>query len=296
MGNQKIKTDFRTKQNMMILLLTISVLVISCVENPFWDDNISSNDRQVVEGVIGLSDDSQPDSVMVWLEGFDLAQKTNKQGEFKHEIPLSSEQPGGGLNGVYNLYSYLGNYRLESRPLLVLDGQFDYGQSGIDERGKISEEIILKKLLNIKTSIVPAEITTNIYVKFEITIELENAVDSVQIMTYLDANNYFGSIIFRHMSIYGDAIFIRDPVAGYVSRMITELNRWTISFSMDGGFFTPGQYEVIPFLNVVQDEDPIPPELMKKFGFNADGFKPDYLNVPFKRETAILTVKNPAQI
>ncbi|MGD9900328.1 MAG: hypothetical protein AB7T22_14485 [Calditrichaceae bacterium] len=288
-------TDFPIKQNLICLIFILFVFVVSCTENPFWDDNISSNDRQVVEGAIRLSDDSQPDSVMVWLEGFDLVQKTDKRGAFKHEIPLSSEQPGGGLNGVYNLYSYLGNYRLASIPLLVLDGQFEYDKSGIDERGKISDDIILTKMLEIKTTIEPAEITTNIYVKFEITIEIENVVDSVEIMTYLDNSNYFGSIIFRHIQIPGDAIFIRDPLAGYVSRMITEQNRWTISFSMDGGFFTPGQYEVIPYLNVTQDRDQIPHELMKKFGFNADGFDPDYLNVPFKRKTAILTVKNPDQ-
>jgi hypothetical protein len=95
-------------------VIVIFVFLMKCTGNPFWNDDIDSEDRLTVTGKVQLQDDPDPETIFIWLEGIQVSTYTNSKGEFTLELPAPQLQPGGGLTGSLKLYHYKGLFGIRS--------------------------------------------------------------------------------------------------------------------------------------------------------------------------------------
>ena len=83
----------------IVYCITLSYL-IDCSENPLFKDEDISSGGSDIKGKVSLNDNSPPDNVFIWLEGFNISTYSDSQGNFLLQLPPASNQPGGGINGI----------------------------------------------------------------------------------------------------------------------------------------------------------------------------------------------------
>lgn len=275
--------------NRLLFALIASLGIWSCTSNPFFDDKVEITQHLSVEGTVLLSDNIIPDQIYVWMEGIGLSTATDQQGRFKIELPSPKLQPGGGLNGIYNIYYFLGNYQLASSSTLLLNGQFELGNGAINSEGKIGKTIVLQKLLDIHTEVSPANIESNYKDSLVIKILLNNRVDSVRVLTY--KHMFFGNTSCVIIKPTGQpdstAILLRGTPTILAEEVIKNYTEWMMIYKFSPFFFEAGQYDFIPYLEIVQN---LPDQLLKSLNNEGYDFNVSYLKIPFKRSDGRLTV------
>ena len=78
------------------LILLASFFFSACTENVLDNQSISLPKNQIT-GTVKLNQRENAEGIYVWLEGLNIGQKTDENGEFKIEIPpflLQVDQPG----------------------------------------------------------------------------------------------------------------------------------------------------------------------------------------------------------
>ncbi len=118
-------------------ILITSFFFSGCTENILDNQSISSSGNKIT-GTVKLNQRENAEGVYVWLEGLNIGQKTDENGEFKIEIPpfiLQGYQTG--LTGVFNLYYYSANFNLESTKLFFRNGSLASHQDVISENGEL---------------------------------------------------------------------------------------------------------------------------------------------------------------
>ncbi len=117
------------------LLVVTSFFFSGCTENVLDNQSISSPKNQIT-GTVKLNQRENAEGIYVWLEGLNIGQKTDENGEFKIEIsPFTLEEDQTGLTGVFNLYYYYANFNLESTKLFFRNGSLASHQDVINETG-----------------------------------------------------------------------------------------------------------------------------------------------------------------
>ena len=265
-------------------------LFSGCTENPFFTENIDIANHLTVEGRVILNDDTAPVNIYVWLERFNLSTYTDSSGYFKLKLPDPHLQPGGGMNGVYSIYYYVANYRLKTSSMLLLKGQIEYGRGDVDENGRISQTVILPKLLDIKTEVTPSEIAFDNKDPLDIKITLDVKVDSVRVATYKRLNGQTSCIIIKPRGASIDSAFILQGAETYLrDEWISDKTVWLMRYLFSVGFFPPGKYEFIPYIIIYQDN--LPQELLDSIDEELLSLSYRYLNLPVKRQIGRITVK-----
>ena len=289
-------------------LSILTVFIIACTNNPFFDDKVSADHELNVSGTIKLNDGSTPDNIYVWLEGFDVSTRTDKKGHFKLTLPSPQLQAGGGLTGVYKIYYYIGNYKYASSSVLVRNGRFEYGSKDLDKKGKIVKTITLRKILDIQTIInsknysLPDTILNPNFpdtvnnsedsllivlndLELRITIILTNLTGGVKVQSYMAEENTAACAIFRKKDDpeYKSHFIFGKFYTGLSSQEINTVTKWQLDIDWYELTLEPGEYVVRPFLNVLQDG--LPENLLNSFGERANIANVEYLYVPYKIET-----------
>lgn len=267
------------------------LFIISCTENPFFEDKIEVQENRIVRGKVNLGIGIIPSGVYIWLEGFNLSDWTYEDGNFMIELPPSETQPGNGLNGIYRLYVYTANYQYKQYDLLLLNGEFEYNTSILDADGNFKYTIVITKILNIRTIIEPTKIMSTNKDPINFTIRLESLVDSVIVRTHFNIWNTPSSLVFlKNDSPISEAILIQGSPATLLTVIIKDVVLWPTSFVFSSGFFNEGVYLVRPYLQLIQEG--LPDELL--LSIDKDIFNVDYhyLNWPIKQQAGLLTVEN----
>jgi hypothetical protein len=274
-----------------IIVFIIICIFASCTSNPFSKDEKVKNNTQIISGQIKLSDQILPDSIYVWLEEFDIGVFTNTNGEFRLSLPPAQEQPGGGVTGVFNLYFYVVNYELNFIEVTVNDGLFLYDYGEIDKYGSLKDVIILQKLLNVKTEVNPQHIPADFRGYIYVSLTMNSIDNPTKISAIMDDNNIISGIFIRNLSKKDE--FVKQYFM--TSSHITIAYVPTVPSSSTSYYryipceFPKGEYEIIPFIWVEQNN--IPAQLMDDFTPNPGSMSLDYLKLPFKRTNAIVKIE-----
>jgi hypothetical protein len=274
------------------LLLVIAVSTFSCTSNPFGGNEVSAKKRTIKGKIILTDNNDSLQDVYVWLEGFDIATRTNASGEFQLTLPPPSAQgSGSGADGVYKLYYYIANYELEFSELGVRNGEFLFGVGEVNSAGELSSPKSLTKVLDIQSEVTPPIVSQNRIDPIEARVTLKSLVDSVSVGFPNSIGGFLGGVFLRNTATGRVHVVKGPPNTEIDTRVISrEPSSRAMLFSLLQNPLPVGNYEVIPYL-LVQHEV-IPAELLVKLGPNIAGLNETYLNLPFKRDSAILTVAN----
>jgi len=266
---------------------------LSCTSNPFSSDEEISGAS--LTGTVRLSDGSSPDSVYVWLEGFNLQTFTDDSGYFSFSLPPPETQGfGKGFNGDLNIYYYFANYKLDSSTVTFADGKFALNQKEINEDGSLIEVINLSALLQISTSVFPSAVHFGEQKSMYVEVYLKTFQYPLQV-EFIGELHKEGVIrtgmIFKSINNPIDYTrFIDTPDSEHLTDVLTrdQQQDWRYYFELDSNEFLPGKYLVFPFILIKQEN--IPPQLMESMGNNIEEFGMDYLKLPMKRTDGLFEV------
>lgn len=268
------------------ILLCSLILFAACTGNSLFDDNISVSENRTLKGRVLLLHESNYAGTYVWLEGFNDGTFTDSDGNFRFDLPEPSAQPGGGLNGIFNVYFYCANFKIEKAAVLMLNGNIEQSRGDVNADGRIYPDIVLTKLLEMRTRVSPDTLYEQREDTVITTVYLENLVDTVRIRTY--RGNPDALIVLPENGAPSEATIFPGRQTVWTEEVITTPLEYTIVYSFLLNFFQPGVYNFIPILEIVQPG--IPDELLYSLGTDVYGLSSDYLALPFRRQNGHLTI------
>ena len=94
-----------------------------------------------------------------------------------------------------------------------------------------------------------------------------------------------GGVILRNKATNELFVHLPDPGADtrLVARIGEEGQSWRLIINKTPGLIPVGRYEIIPYIFVEQED--VPPQLLESLGPNVLELGPDFLKIPFKRES-----------
>ena len=292
----------------LIFLFIAFILFFQCTHNPFGSDNISDKASRI-KGKITLSDGALPDGIYVWLEGADAGTYTDKNGEFQLTIPSPNNQPGGGLTGLYKIYFFLANYEVATAEVILRRGELQLDEADIDKDGNLKENKKLQKILDInitlnpnsypvsEESVDPVLIYCGFFTGFEVPLSVTLAVEIVSgSVTLKYPNSIQGPvsvIIFEKLNT--DPPFVKMlSLTGSMPQALTNVTIsdkakvWMTAHQLNPDFLPKGNYRVIPYLMIPQQN--LPDELLDNFVSDLQLPGLDILNIPIKIKGGILQI------
>ncbi len=266
-------------------------LVVSCTESPIGGQ-VDNSPKLQIRGRVDLSDGISPEGVYVWLEGTPLSTRTDNNGFFQITLPPARQNDPTYANGVFNLYFFLANYRLNFTPVVVQNGEFAYSRGEVDKNGELTGPRHLFKLLQIKTVVDPEVVSTSYEGPVGVQVALRATLDSVTVVFPKVIGGLLGGVLLRHKPT--GEVFIDAADAGpnlrEVEKIGNEFYYKRLIFSLRRSLLTPGEYEVVPYLLIRQDN--MPAGLLPSLGRNVEEITPEYLKIPFKREGGRFVIGN----
>jgi len=271
------------KKSIFLFIWVIFFFGLCCTENPFYKNPEEVKTQRTVTGQVLLNDQNTPDSIFVWLEEFDISTYSDANGQFLMRLPPPEKQAGGGVDGIFNLFFYVSNFRIDSVSLAVKNGEFVYGSAGINTQGELIQPVVLQKLMEIETVVSP-DTFTSCYDKFVVVkLRLKAFSPQVNIAALTDyEQNISGIILKRIHSQEALTTIIRSHMSQLNTQIIISgFKEYVSYYKYDYCSFPAGDYQIIPFLWVEQLG--IPPELFENLGIPPHQISLDYLKIPVKR-------------
>ena len=274
----------------LFILGAVWLMFYGCTSNPFGGGDIAEEKRQI-SGVVQLGDQGSPKDVHVWMAGFNIATRTNDQGQFQLTLPPKGSQgTPSGVSGFYNVYSFLANYSLDSAQTVIQNGAFVYAKGDVNKDGKVASSRILRKFLRITTTVSPSSMPQSFAGRIGVTVTLEATIDSCTVIFPNSLGDLLGAVLFRRVGTEDISIFQTTP--GIEVRDIELVGRApkerTTVFNLVQVPLSPGQYEAIPFLLIRHER--LPKDLLPSLGASAEKLGPDYVKLPIRREGGLFQV------
>ena len=268
-------------------IFIILVLFISCTENPFFDDEISYSEKLEITGNVLIEGESDHSDVLIYMEGFDIFTKSDRNGNFKIKIDIAPAlQPGGGVTAFYKIYFYVENYQYKSAMVFIKDGEFVYGSADLNLNGQLSEQIVLPKILDIKTEIRPETVKNTFNDSILIIVRLENVRDSVIVGSHFTKDDNFASAYLRQ----NESIYLLSSPSTFRKVLIDSIEFWEMKADLNANNFKVGSYEIIPFIKVFQEG--LPNKIFTFYGRKSMQFTDEFLKLPYRRKNAQLKIIN----
>jgi len=303
------------RTGLISLLLASLLLTPGCTENPFME--VEKIAMQRVTGAVQLSDHSQPDQVLAWLEVLNLNGQTGSDGRFAVYLPPPEIQGYGlGFSGDLDLYFFLANYRLQQIPVRLVNGELAKSQLYVDDAGRLRNPVRLEKVLSIHTTLsadtIPACFADSLHAWIEISTD-EPAVRYTlkrRSYTHVIRPALYCGLIFEPLGSsddtlrfyeYEDSFFFHDtvrrlsPKTHRMDLVLTQLGHHRVGTSGRPGL-PVGRYRVYPFIDIHQpgvplSEPDIPWGIVASTGRHEYPFGHDYHLLPMKRRDAVLVVR-----
>lgn len=269
----------KTMLVLRLALIGIAVLGLGCTENPFDDGKVELQGN-TLSGQVILLDGARPDSVVVWLEGFDLLTRTDANGEFSLDLPV----PGStGLSGVFKVYFYIANYKLETANLVLINSRFDASSGDFDGKGRLRQPVTLLNRLTISTRVTPASVFTNYDSMVVADVQLVSVLDPVTVVLPKTTGGLLTGAFLRKLDD-GEIYLLNTGGNTRLVYVISDTARKTIRMHFDFASqeLPVGNYELIPYL--LAENDAVPQGLLDHLGKGIRLFTKKYLRLPFKRD------------
>ncbi len=274
------------RYNHKIGFLALCIAFFACTTNPFFEDKIKSYDKQNIKGNVVLQGEKNNAGIVVYLEEFEIFTKTDRNGDFKITIPQAYTQSGTGITGLFKIYYYVANYKLQQSTVFINRGEFVFGEAALTDEGVIRDRLILQKLLDIRTDVNPLKIKNNFTGMVKVEVFIRNRVDSVIVFTHLSKTKELSSIYLTS----NDTVHLINKASNLVSVVIDTPRVWNmyVDWRIHGKPILPDNYKVIPFISVYQYE--IPEKLLDYFNAGTIRFTKDFLSIPYRRKSGKLEV------
>ena len=253
-------------KNKTIILLLISFF--SCTSNPFWED--SPTIEMKITGEVLTENNQTNVPVSVWLETFDLYTTTDSVGYFSFSI-TNSQTPTGSMNGPVNLYFFIHNYELDSVTAYFTNGMFSKEQTNFSEDGELLNPVEMKKILSgdVILHFNKNSIQTRDTLRVSFNLETHSAVsiDTYKYILQEDGSDFHSGLFFRSLTDNETITIYRfngtDQSGNSVEDKLRNLTyvenesiTWTYYLLSDSLNLSSGDYEVLPYLLVRQDQIP----------------------------------------
>ncbi len=277
---------FRTS----ILAGVCAAILAGCTESPF-QEKVDTPQGSRVRGQIALNDMANPEGVYVWMERANVSTFTDQNGRFELTLPQSSQN---GVNGVFDLYVYLSNYKVATAQTIVQDGKFLFSQGDLNARGELSSLLTIQKILNISTTVTPSTVSKDFTGALLVAVTLNAVLDSVDVVFPKMVGGLLGAVLFKKVET--GEIFVDIPDVNARTRLRDKVGNepraWVQTIFLGrGGITSSGVYDVIPYFFIEQSE--LPPELITSFGVDVNEVQnvgPEFAIIPAKRAGGILIV------
>jgi len=278
-------------QNMRFGAAIVLLGLCACTSNPFGGDEIQRPVYNTITGHLDLSDNAMPDSIYVWLAGTGISARTDRSGNFQLSLPSTgSNGSSASGGGVFNLYFYVANYKISQAKVVTRNNEFLFAQGDLDAEGRLLGARRLLKLLHIRSRAFPDRISSDYGGPVDILMTLQAALDSVTVVLPKVVGGLLGGIVLKEKQT-GKLIYSIpdiDAKTRLVTRVGTEPHSWRMVLNVIRGQFPPGQYEIIPYVLVQQDE--VPPELLQSLGSHVEEIGADFLRIPVKLDAGELVI------
>lgn len=273
--------------NKIFIFLT-AIFIITCTSNPIFDDKINNKEKLSVEGQVFLNGDGDNSGVYVWFDGLNYSVYTDSTGFYKFELPPANLQPGGGISGIFKIYYYVNNYKIDSASTLIINGEFQYGNGNIEPDGTIRPKV-LKKLLEIETILIPDRISNISKDTLDIRINLNPLVDTLIVFSLQRASGQTSCIFIIQKDDPPEKSILLQGAGTYLtSQTLTVTTEWRILYVFPVGFFSLGEYDFIPY--IIIEQEGVPKGLLDSIDPNLQNFSYEYLKTPTKQSFGKLVV------
>jgi len=140
----------------IVLILITVFMYTSCTYNPVFP--AKKTKQTEISGMVQFNDDMVPEKTFVWMEGLNLCDYTDENGEFKLTLsPAESQGLDGGISGEFRVYFYHPNYLIDYKKVVLVDGKISRKQQNVDNDGEFKSNIILEKFFSHSIRIQPIE-------------------------------------------------------------------------------------------------------------------------------------------
>jgi len=272
----------------ILIVFTLSLFCLGCTGNPIDNSDISSGRSQMI-GKVQLENAHSPEGVYVWMEGFDLSAFTTEDGSFTLTWPSGFSN----VSGIFRVYFFVANYQLDFVDVAVREGEFLYGQEGLNTSGELRETVRLEQFLVVSTDVSPETVARanniNVTMTFSLGLRTINGVSTVVLPN--TTRGFLSSVFFKNTETSELFIFKGLPVTSEEeilvgqTQVIRELN---VVFSRIN--LPPGKYLCIPYILIKRDD--LPEDLVNSIALNTLAFGPNYLKLPFKRDGGEFEIKD----
>ncbi|MFQ5649802.1 MAG: hypothetical protein ACE5IY_07660 [bacterium] len=284
----EIKSVFFT----MGLVFLVIGLLAGCTSNPVGKDKIGAGNRKI-SGRVQLDEENHPDKVYVWLEGFEQGVFTNENGQFSLTLPSGVK---GEVTGVFKLYFFVANYKLDFVEVVLRNGEFVFDEAGLNAEGELRQPKRMQKFLSTTTEVEPSSVRFNDNGGIRVNVELQTVASGADTVTVVFPNTsagFLGPIFVQNVE--SEAVFIFESLPVTTREVVlvgvAPVTR-SASFSISSLNLPPARYRVIPFMHIMHEE--IPPGLLESIGSNLKELTPNYLMIPWDRDGGDFEV-TPAQ-
>ena len=271
----------------ILIVFTLSLFCLGCTGNPIESGDISSG-RSQMTGKVQLENAHSPEGVYVWMEGFDLNAFTTEDGSFSLTWPSGFSN----VSGLFQVYFFVANYQLDSVDVAVREGEFLYGQEGLNTSGELRQTVRLRQFLAVSADVSPETVTRvndiNVTMTFSLGLRALNGVSTVVLPN--TTPGFLSSVFFKNTETGELFIFKGQPVTTEEeipvgqTQVIREMNVVFTRINLP-----PGKYLFIPYI-LVKRED-LPEDLVNSIALNTLAFGPNYLKLPFKRDGGEFEIK-----
>ncbi len=271
----------------ILIVFTLSLFCLGCTSNPIGSGDISSG-RSQMKGRVQLENGHTPERVYVWMEGFDLSAFTTEDGSFTLTWPSGLSN----VSGIFRVYFFVTNYQLDFVDVAVRDGEFLYGQEGLNSSGDLRETVRLKQFLVVSADVSPETVTRvnniNVTMTFSLGLRTLSGVSTVVLPN--TTPGFLGSVFFKNTETGELFIFKGQPVTSEEEILVGKtpvIRKMNVTFTRIN--LPAGEYLFIPYILVKRDD--LPEDLVNSIALNTLAFGPNYLKLPFKRDGGEFEIK-----
>ena len=277
-----------------IVLCTALLLasIIACTDNPFESRSTMQPTVRRISGFVQLGERSDHSGVHVWLDGFDISSVTDTDGAFAITLPPPSLQATpGGVNGVFSLYAYLGNYRIDSVSVAVRNGMLLLPSESIDEAGRLRDVLFMRELFSVETVLSESTIRSSAVNFITAHVKLRSISQPISVYFPRAVDAVRGPIVLHELQT-GAATVMSTEVSGVGTADIVQLGPVefvrSLLLILPASSLRPGRYEIIPY--ILPRQQSVPSSLLAGIGLHVRALSPDYVFFPMLRRGGILTV------
>jgi hypothetical protein len=269
------------------------VFAAACTDNPLESDPTVAATKRRIHGVVRLSDRQNHSGAYIWMEGFDIGTVSNADGSFSLTLPLAEAQgTPGGSSGVYSVYSFLGNYRMQTIKTAVRDGSFVFPGTDVDENGNLRDELFMQELFSITTSLNRSTIEADSLRVLNLEVTLRSSIPPVEVYFPRMVGSIEGPVLVHNLGT-GEVEIFHSTITGveisddveigptpFTRSMILIIPKYTLK---------AGEYEIIPYM--LPRGQSVPLRLLNSLGTDISALGKSYVFYPLLRNGGRLRVE-----